>query len=510
MYSVRFRLAAQLVFVVTLLLAAFGYYSYQQAEANLMAEFERQIAASAKRTQLSLPGPIWNFNEQMTQSVIQSELAYEGIIAIEVINTDGERTLLFTLSDNPEEPITALEEPPALDDVREFALQYEDYGEMNDVGIANYYVDAAFIQPQLTRLMWRQVALVVVLDLVIGAMLLILMGRTLMGPLQRITTAVDAVASGDGDLTRRLPTPRAVELQPLSLGINTFIESVQDIVQQTTHDAKALEAQAGSARQQAADTSGYSQQQQTLLTNMRSASEHLRESIVAIDQQAQSALDKISTTEHAADQGVQMIAQLVRRVDELVEQIAAVSNSANQLIAEGQQISDILGVIRSIAEQTNLLALNAAIEAARAGEAGRGFAVVADEVRNLSARTEQSTDEIDQHIGTMRQVSSQLEAGLHNLSDATQSTVSLCDDANTSIAAISTASSDTAECNRQISHTTQEQTSAVSDMSTTIEEVSDSASSMHQLAVDSSDNAEQVSQLAASVLRQLQRFKVDS
>lgn len=511
MYSVRFRLAVQLMLAVTVLLAAFGFYSYHEARLTLLDNFERQLLASTQRAQLSLPAPMWNFDDDMVRSVVQSELAYEGIIAIELLNTDGDRRELLTLDPaNEEQPLSELEEPPAGFEVREFPLVHQEYGDSNEVGSGRYYVDPSIIEPQLKALLWRQIALVVVLNLVITALLLVLLQRTLMRPLQRISLEVDAIDRGDGDLTRRLPEPRARELKPLSEGINRFIGSVQIIVQQTTQDARALEAQANSARQQAAETSHYSEQQQGTLANMRSTSEHFRQSILTIDVQAQSALDKISATEQASDKGVEVIEQLVKRVDELVAQIKTVSESANQLIAEGQQISEILGVIRSIAEQTNLLALNAAIEAARAGEAGRGFAVVADEVRNLSLRTEQSTDEIDQHIGTMRQVSQQLEGGLQTLSEETRSTVTLCQDADTAMSDIRRVSAETSDCNRQIGEATHEQTSAVTDMSKIIEEVSGSASSMHQLAADSSANAEQVSQLADSVLRQLQRFKVES
>lgn len=510
MYSVRLRLVAQLMITVTLLIAGYSYYSYIQAEGKLLAEFERQVVASGQRAQLSLPGPIWNFDEDMVKALIQSELAYEGIIAIATTNGDGERTQLLALSDDEQAPLVSLEQPPETEAVRDFELQHEEYGEVNTVGIARFYLDPSIMEPELRALLWQQIALVVVLNLAISLVLLILMQRTLMAPLQRISAAVKDINSGDGDLTRRLPAPRAKELKPLSDGINGFIASVQDIIQQTTQDARELELQADGARQQAANTSHYSEQQQQTLANMRSASEHFQQSIVTIDQHAKDALKKISATEQASNQGVSVIEQLVARVNALAGKIDAVNHSASQLIAEGQQISDILGVIRSIAEQTNLLALNAAIEAARAGEAGRGFAVVADEVRNLSVRTEQSTDEIDQHIGTMRQVSSQLEGELHSLAEATDGTVSLCQEANDAISAIRIVSADAANCNRQISHATHEQTSAVSDMSHTIEEVSGSASSMHQLAADSSANAEQVSQLADSVLQQLQRFTVNS
>ncbi|WP_442963807.1 methyl-accepting chemotaxis protein [Pseudomonas sp. EpS/L25] len=221
----------------------------------------------------------------------------------------------------------------------------------------------------------------------------------------------------------------------------------------------------------------------------------------AVDEVARNA---VSTSEasrassQAAQQGQARVADTLGAIGALSDEVAATGNVVQRLAEQSQDIGKVLDVIRAIAEQTNLLALNAAIEAARAGEAGRGFAVVADEVRALASRTQQSTHEIEQMVSGMRSGASQALDSMQDSSQRAQSTRALAETAGVALAEINDRIGEMYERNLVIASAAEEQAQVAREVDRNLVNIRD-------LSTQSADGARQTS--AAS--RELSRLAVD-
>ncbi|KQA22658.1 chemotaxis protein [Vibrio metoecus] len=229
-----------------------------------------------------------------------------------------------------------------------------------------------------------------------------LIGRSITQPCGETLATLKNIAQGEGDLTRQLSATGKDELTYIAQAFNLFTGKIRTILQDITPITDSVTGSADELTQVAQSASSKAYDQHQAVDTVASAMNELHASNQEVAQAASQAEQAARNADNAASQGRQAINQTSSHMQTLRDQLTRTEQETQMLAQETQSVSAVLEVIRGVAEQTNLLALNAAIEAARAGEQGRGFAVVADEVRTLATRTQSSTNEIEQIISGLQ------------------------------------------------------------------------------------------------------------
>ncbi|MBE4588023.1 methyl-accepting chemotaxis protein [Vibrio navarrensis] len=263
------------------------------------------------------------------------------------------------------------------------------------------YIDLDSIQANTDQLNWM-----ITLALLVCAAGIILVSVPLLHvsfkPLARLQVVVAGLSQGNGDLTQRLDIESQDEIGRISHSINLFIERLQQMFIEVADSSKGIDhAVANLGAQSSSNLSTLNQHTQETEQAI-TAIEEMSATASAIAQSADEAAKLTDRTNRYAEESKQSVTGAVHSVNDLVTQVVSMSDTITRMSDDTKQINSVLQVIGDIAEQTNLLALNAAIEAARAGEQGRGFAVVADEVRALAARTQQSTAQINEMLAKLK------------------------------------------------------------------------------------------------------------
>jgi methyl-accepting chemotaxis protein len=343
---------------------------------------------------------------------------------------------------------------------------------------------------------------------VIGLILVWLMARSVTRPILGVAHMLEDIASGEGDLTRRLAYDKKDELGQLAGWFNRFLDKLQPIIAEVKRSVQDARGTADQSAAIATQTSAGMEQQYRQVDQVATASHEMSATAQDVARSAAQAAQAARDADQATRDGLTVIDQTTTNIGHLAADMSTAMAQVEGLAANSEKIGSVLEVIRGIAEQTNLLALNAAIEAARAGEAGRGFAVVADEVRNLARRTQESVEETRLVIEQLQSGTEDVVGSMGNSYRQAQGSVEQVGQAVTALRQIGDAVTVISDMNLQIASAAEEQSAVAEEINNNVATIRDVTESLSEQANESARVSQALNSLANQQQGLMDQFRV--
>lgn len=489
--SISIKLSFSVWLVISSLIIIFSIYDYKNQESYLEERQNQEIISSGERLKLSLPSSMWNFDTNLTSSIISSEKDLKYISDIKLFETTDENEI---------------EEKLKLK--YSFSLSYSDNGADTHVGVIEIIKDDTSINEELKSLLVVELIKAILLISILVVLVHFLLSYMVVKPIQVIASKLEDIASGEGDLTRRIEQISQDEIGQLAGSFNSFVDQIQQLVLE-------IQESASKTNELSNDLQQVSIKGKNLLETQQQETDYL---VTATDQFTLSSREIAVNVKQTADE-----AQVASKETQAISLVIQSSVKANQLLSnhlnnateavghlenDVKGISALLDVIRAIAEQTNLLALNAAIEAARAGEQGRGFAVVADEVRALANRTQESTTEIQKTIEKLEQGTNSVIDIISLSHNVSNDSVSTAQNAETLIDSILNATSQISSMTDNISSATEEQNVVSNDLAKNISKIVEAGKESLEQLYDINNSSENILMSSKQLEKNTSQFRV--
>ena len=316
--------------------------------------------------------------------------------------------------------------------------------------------------------------------LIIGVLYL-LISRLVVRPIRELSAQVEDIAKGEGDLTKVLPVRSEDEIGHLAGEVNHLTQTVRQIISTLYQQACQLGGHTCELSNSTERIAKEMQEQMEHADTVATASEEMSSTIQNVSENTRQSVDLAAKVDSAASAGLEVVKETWHGMTTVSESVESTLSGINELERSSSSIGDMLSLIEDIADQTNLLALNAAIEAARAGEAGRGFAVVADEVRSLAEKTTKSTKDIERVVAKIQQESQRAAESIRRESSLVQNALHQAEEARRQLEDIKSCASSSRMMSELISVAATEQTTVTSEISGKIHHISNAAHGTNQM-----------------------------
>lgn len=326
--------------------------------------------------------------------------------------------------------------------------------------------------------------------------------------LRMLALRFNDVVSGDSDLSRRIDVRGSDGIDKLGSLFNQLLEKLHSTISQAILASNQLAEASSKVSAITQSTSQGIVQQQQEIDQTATAMNEMTATVQEVSDHAATAADAAISAESESSKGKQVVEKTIDSINTVANEVANANTVIQKLQSDSEQIGTVLDVIRSIAEQTNLLALNAAIEAARAGEQGRGFAVVADEVRTLASRTQKSTQEIQQMIECLQNGANEAAEVMSRGQQRTQESVNQASKAGAALDNITQAVISITEMNRHIASAAKQQSEVAEEMDHSLVKISHVATTTAEQAQSMSAESQQLDRLALQMQELMKKFRV--
>lgn len=383
-----------------------------------------------------------------------------------------------------------------------YVQQFKPWGWVIGTGVYLDDIQAEFRTTAIRNTLVRAGIIIFMVFLVVGII------RSITTPLRNVVDSLKNISSGDGDLTQELVCNSNDEIGELSNNFNEFVSKLRTMIRHLLESANTLQQSAGELGKAAHATLSVSQRQLQETEQIATSMNEVTYAVQEVARNAEQAAAEVNSATQQADTGQQSIHNNLQQNDLLSGTITHAVSVISSLADESTKIGSVLEVINTIAEQTNLLALNAAIEAARAGEQGRGFAVVADEVRLLAQRTQQSTEEVQVMIDSLQKNSQAAVGVIEQSSHASELAVEQANLASTNLERIAEALAKLNDLNASIASSSLQQSHVAEEINENINRVAGLAQESTASAEQSSRSSENLERLAGELNTLLSQFRV--
>ncbi|ADC71464.1 methyl-accepting chemotaxis sensory transducer [Thioalkalivibrio sp. K90mix] len=375
------------------------------------------------------------------------------------------------------------------------------------VGVLEVMVDrSAYVA--MARNATGTVVAVGVVAVALGALLAWLLTRSIVRPLNRTVARLNDIAGGEGDLTRTLEVSGKNELGELAEAFNNFVKKIRGLVSTVAAGGDQVAAAANELSATSEQTNEQVRRQKSEIDQVATAMNEMTATVQEVARNAADAAAAAQNTDQDATEGQQVVQRTVAAINALSQQVDGAAEVVSRLSQDAEEINKVLEVIGDIADQTNLLALNAAIEAARAGEQGRGFAVVADEVRTLASRTQDSTHEIQQMIERVQSGTREAVQAMEDGRSKAHQSVEQVNLAGESLTAITQSVTRISDMNTQIASAAEEQSTVAEEINRNVANVTEVLDQTAAGSEQIRNASEELSKLASEQQQRVAQFKV--
>lgn len=340
----------------------------------------------------------------------------------------------------------------------------------------------------------------------IGVINYVLVNIVLLRKVRRISDVAKAVSQND--ISHQCTIESNDVIGEIVNSVNQMTENLRHMISQISDSSSHLTQSSELLQTITSETSHRVNQQQVETEQVANAMNEMSSMVQNVAHHAEQAAEAAKQADIDANKGHQVVNSTINSINTLASEVEKATTVINKLEADSENVGVVLDVIRGIAEQTNLLALNAAIEAARAGEQGRGFAVVADEVRTLASRTQESTQEIQEIIEHLQEGARNAAAAMQVGSNQTQTSVTQAGEAGAALASIASAVTNISEMTSQIANSSSEQERMSEEINNNVVNISDSAKETAISVQQTSESSNEMGQLTSKLESLIQRFKV--